>query len=57
MNRWKGTWSIILSISETAGLGMRAKQDPSFTSQFTAKSDAVASIFSSNRWFSIRKQC
>ena len=33
-----------LSISETAGLGMRAKQDPSFTSQFTAKSDAVASF-------------
>ena len=29
-----------LSISETAGLGMRAKQDPSFTSQ----SDAVASF-------------
>ena len=34
----------ILTISETAGLGMRAKQDPSFTSQFTAKSDAVASF-------------
>ena len=33
-----------LSISETAGLGMRAKQDPPFTSQFTAKSDAVASF-------------
>ena len=33
-----------LSNSETAGLGMRAKQDPSFTSQFTAKSDAVASF-------------
>lgn len=33
-----------LSISETAGLGMRAKQDPSFTSQFTAKSDAAASF-------------
>ena len=33
-----------LSISETAGLGMRAKQDPSFTAQFTAKSDAVASF-------------
>ena len=31
-------------VSETAGLGMRAKQDPSFTSQFTAKSDAVASF-------------
>ena len=28
----------------TAGLGMRAKQDPSFTSQFTAKSDAVTSF-------------
>lgn len=41
-----GTYSgtSILSISETAGLGMRAKQDPSFTSQFTAKSDAVASF-------------
>jgi len=34
----------ITSISETPGLGMRAKQDPSFTSQFTAKSDAVASF-------------
>ena len=33
-----------LSISETAGLGMRAKQDPSFTSQFTDKSDAVTSF-------------
>ncbi len=31
-----------LSISETAGLGMRAKQDPSFAAQFTAKADAVA---------------
>ena len=32
-----------LSISETAGLGMRAKQDPSFAAQFTSKKDAVAS--------------
>ncbi len=33
-----------LSISETAGLGMRAKQDPSFKSQFTSKSAAAESF-------------
>lgn len=33
-----------LSISETAGLGMRAKQDPSFAAQFTDKSAAVAAF-------------
>lgn len=33
-----------LSISETAGLGMRAKQDPSFVEKFTSKSAAVESF-------------
>jgi len=33
-----------LSISETAGLGMRAKQDPSFVEKFTSKASAVESF-------------
>ena len=33
-----------LSISETAGLGMRAKQDPSFVKEFTSKTNAVESF-------------